>query len=185
MVYEWPAGLSRGWDLHHRTRRSASDLFDRWPESLILRMTMINVGSISRETAAESFPFLAAHFSGRRNAIRELTHRDPEFVFWIYPDGRLHDARRSHRDNVPKGYEHILQDEPDYCGFLRGRIVRLDGRQLIVVYCRPDALAKPGAPVQQLAQGLEQMPVPIDDDALVISDNADIYGTVADIWQRR
>lgn len=146
---------------------------------------MITVGSITREKAADCFPFLAEHYSGRRNAIRDLTHRDPEFVFWIFPDGRLHDARRSHRDNVPKGYEHILRDEPGYCGFLRGRVVRLIARQLIVVYCLSDALAQSGAPVEQFITGLEQMPIPIDDEALVVSDNADIYGTVADIWQRR
>jgi hypothetical protein len=146
---------------------------------------MISVGSVTREIAAEKFPFLATHYSGRRNAIRDLTHCDPEFVFWIYPDGRLHDARRSHRDNVPKGCEHILHDEPDYCGFLRGRVVRLNEFQLIVVYCRPEALTKPGNSVEQFLSGLEQMPIPIDDDALVISDNADLYGTVGDIWLRR
>jgi len=146
---------------------------------------MITVGSITRDVAKGRFPFLAAHFPGRRNAIRDLTHCDPEFVFWIFPDGRLHDARRSHRDNVPKGYEHILRDEPDYCGFLRGRVVRLDGDQLIVDYCRPETLSQTGASVEQFVLGLEQMPIPIDDEALVISDNADIYGTVTDIWQRR
>src|ERR1700744_782863 len=102
---------------------------------------MITIGSVSRELAASRFPFLGVHHPGRRNAIRDLTHRDPEFVFWIYPEGRLHDARRSHRENVPKGYEHILDDEPDYGGFLRGRVVRQDGHQLIVVYCRSEALA--------------------------------------------
>jgi hypothetical protein len=146
---------------------------------------MITVGSIARETATDKFPFLAGQYSGRRNAIRDLTHRDPEFVFWIFPDGTLHDARRSHRDNVPKGFEYILHDEPDYCGFLRGRVVRLIGHQLIVVYCRSEAMAQPGASVEQFIRGLEQMPIPIDDEALVISDNADIYGTVADISQRR
>jgi len=146
---------------------------------------MITVGSITRETATDRYPFLAGQYSGRRSAIRDLTHRDPEFVFWIFPDGRLHDARRSHRDNVPKGYEHILRDEPDYHGFLRGRVIRLDGCQLIVVYCRSEALAQPGASVEQLIRGMEQMPIPIDEEALVISDNADIYGTVADISQRR
>lgn len=146
---------------------------------------MITIGSITRDAATDLFPFLASHYVGRRNAIRALTHRDPEFVFWIYPDGQLHDARRSHRDNVPKGFQHILQDEPDYCGFLRGRVVRQDGRQLIVVYCRSEALAAAGSLVEQFVCGLEQMPIPIDDDALVISDNADIYGTVGDIWQRR
>ena len=146
---------------------------------------VITVGSITRDVAATHFPFLASHFPGRRNAIRDLTHRDPEFVFWIFPDGRLHDARRSHRDNVPKGYEPILQDEPDYCGFLRGRVARFDGRQLLVVYCRSDALTESGASVTQLARGLEQMPIPIDEDALVISDNADIYGTVVDLLGRQ
>jgi hypothetical protein len=145
---------------------------------------MITVGSVTRENAAALFPFLAEHYTGRRSAIRELTHRDPEFVFWIFPDGRLHDARRSHRDNVPRGYQHILKDEPDYCGFLRGRVVRGAERQLIVVYCRPDTLAAAGTAIQQLARGLEQMPIPIDDDALVVSDNADIYGTVAEIFRR-
>lgn len=133
----------------------------------------------------EKFPFLAEHYPGRRTAIRELTHGDPEFVFWVHPDGRLHDARRSHRDNVPKGHRHILTDEPDYCGFLRGRVVRRDGCQLIVVYCRSEALAQPGAQVDQFVLGLERMPIPIDDEALVISDNADIYGTVADVCKRR
>src|SRR5260370_6363782 len=141
---------------------------------------MITVGSLKRDDAAALFPFLAEHFPGRRTAIRELTHRDPEFVFWIYPDGRLHDARRSHRDNVPKGFKHILADEPDYCGFLRGRVVRQDGHQLVVVYCRSEALAESGAQIEQFVLGLERMPIPIDDEALVISDNAHLYGTVAD-----
>jgi hypothetical protein len=144
---------------------------------------MITVGSIGRHDAAALFPFLSEHFPGRRSAIRELTHRDPELVFWIYPDGRLHDAKRSHRNNVPHGFEHILKDEPDYCGFLRGRIVRLE-RQLMVVYCRSEALATAGRAVAQLVRGVEQMPIPIDEDALIISDNADIYGTVADLFRR-
>jgi DNA repair photolyase len=83
---------------------------------------VITVGSVSRDRAAESFEFLAPRFRGRRNAIKELTHAQPDFVFWIYPDGRLHDARDAHARNVPRGYEHILDDEPDYGGFLRGRI---------------------------------------------------------------
>jgi hypothetical protein len=146
---------------------------------------MITVGSIMREVAARHFPFLADYYPRRRNAIRDLTHRDPEFVFWIFPDGTLFDARHSHRDNIPKGYEHILQDEPDYCGFLRGRVVRFEGRQLIVVYCRPEALAQPGSKVEQMLRGLDQLPLPLEEDALVVSDNADIYGTLADLLDRR
>ena len=145
---------------------------------------MITVGSLSRDEAAELFPFLREHCPGRRNAIRDITHRDPEFVFWIFPDGYLHDAKRSHRDNVPRGHEHILKDEPDYGGFLRGRVVRLGDRQLVVVYCRSDLFVMAGPRLDQFLRGMEQIPVPLDEDALVISDNADIYGTMADLWER-
>jgi hypothetical protein len=36
----------------------------------------------------------------------------------------------------------------------------------------------------QLLTGLQQIPMPVDQDALVISDNADIYGTVDDLRSR-
>lgn len=146
---------------------------------------MITVGSVSREQAAQWFDFLSPDYRGRRTAIRDLTHGIPEFVFWVYPDGKLHDARRSHRSCPPPGFEHILDDEPDYGGFLRGRVVRHLDHQLIAVYCRESALAAPGPAVGQLLDGLEQMPMPIEDAALVISDNGDIYGTVRDLWDRR
>lgn len=145
---------------------------------------MLTVGSVSREEATEIFAFLSPRFRGRRAAIKELTHRDPDFVFWIFPDGRLHDARDAHRHNVPRGYEHIVDDEPDYGGFLRGRVASDGDHQIVVVYCRPEALAAPGPAVNQLLAGLRALPVPLSDSALVISDNGDIYGTVADLVAR-
>jgi hypothetical protein len=145
---------------------------------------MIAVGSITREEATHRFPFLASAFSGRRKAIKEFTHRDPDYVFWIFPDGRLYDAKRSHRENVPRGFEYILDEEPDYGGFLRGRVASLNGDQLIVVYCRAEALAESGEKLDQLLMGLQKLPVPLQDEALVVSDNADIYGTVADLYRR-
>jgi hypothetical protein len=145
---------------------------------------MITVGSIARAEAAARFPFLAEQFAGRRKRIKEFTHRDPDFVFWIYPDGRLHDARRSHRDNVPRGYESILHDEPDYEGFLRGRVASEGSDQLIVVYCRSEALATPGAKLTQFLSGIDRLPIPVHAGALVVSDNADVYGTLADLRDR-
>lgn len=145
---------------------------------------MITIGTVERTAAAEWFPFLSEDYRGRRTAIRELTHGMPEFVFWIYPDGTLHNTRNSHKSYPPPGYSHIVNDEPDYGGFLRGRVVRNCGRQLIVVYCRQEALADRGKSLIQLLNGLEQMPMPIDGEGLVISDNADIYGTVDDLWNR-
>ncbi len=146
--------------------------------------TMLTVGSISRDQAAKAFDFLALPFRGRRSAIRQLTHSAPEFVFWIDPSGRLHDAKDSHRNNPPRGFEHIIDDEPDYGGFLRGRVVRYLENQLIVVYCRPEALAGSTPSLHQFLIGIDQIPIPIDEGALVISDNADIYGTMNDLWER-
>lgn len=145
---------------------------------------MITVGSVAREEIAELFPFLAARFRGRRKVIKELTHRQPDFVFWIDPDGKLYDARDAHARNVPRGFESILDDEPDYGGFLRGRVVTSEGRQLIVVYCRPETLAGPGEKLSQFLRGMGALPIPLEDNAIVISDNADIYGTIADLELR-
>ena len=146
--------------------------------------TVITVGSVPRAEIAEAFPFLAERFSGRRSAIKELTHGSPDFVFWVFPDGRLHDAGEAHASNVPKGYEYILEDEPAYGGFLRGRIVTFRGRQLVVVYCRPEALAAPGPKLTQFVQAMRNVPVPLADDAVVISNNADLYGTLTDLEER-
>jgi hypothetical protein len=145
---------------------------------------VITPGSVSREEAAERFPFLAEGFRGRRAAIREFTHFAPDFVFWIFPDGRLFDARDSHLRNVPRGHEHILNDEPDYGGFLRGRVATENGNQLVVVYCRPEALAAPSPKLAQFCKGIDALPVPLSPDALVISDNGDLYGTFEDVKGR-
>ena len=145
---------------------------------------MVTVGSVAREAAAEEFEFLAERYRGRRAAIREFTHCYPEYVFWIFPDGRLHNARNSHLANVPRGFDWIVRDVPDYGGFLRGRVARYAGRQLVVIYCRPEALAQPGPAVTQFLRGVSQLPVAVADDTLVISDNGDLYGTFADLRER-
>ncbi len=155
------------------------------PKSLRVFRGMLTVGSIDREMAAVTFPFLARKFRGRRKAIRALTHAKPEFVFWVFPDGRLYDARDSHLKNIPKGFEHICNAQPEYGGFLRGRVVRSHPHQLIVIYCRSDALVDDQGRIEQFLMALSQMPIPVDTDALVISDNADIYGTISDIRHRR
>ncbi len=145
---------------------------------------MITVGSIAREDAARNFEFLAPDFRGRRKAMRAFTHDAPEFVFWVAPNGELHDARDAHRHNPPPGHEWISRDEPDYGGFLRGRVARRFEQQLIVIYCRPQLLSESQSAIAQLLDGLGQMPIPVDESAFVVSDNADIYGTVNDLRER-
>jgi hypothetical protein len=145
---------------------------------------MITVGSVSRDKAARLFPFLAPDARDRRAALREFAHRDPELVFWVSPDGDLGDARHSPLQNPPRNFARTLGDEPDYGGFLRGRVVRSEGHQLVIVHCRPEALEADGPQVKQLLTGLTRAPVPIDEGALVISDNTDIYGTIGDLRAR-
>ncbi|MCO7223517.1 hypothetical protein [Pleionea sp. CnH1-48] len=101
---------------------------------------MITKGSVTREKAASQFEFLAEKYRGRRKAIKEFTHTAPDFVFWIYPDGELFDAKDAHKKNVPKGYRHILEDEPDYGGFLRGRVASNCGLNSLLFIVEPKLL---------------------------------------------
>jgi len=142
---------------------------------------MITKGSITREIATQKFDFLAEKVSGRRKMIKEYTHTYPEFVFWIFPDGQLFDAKDAHKKNVPRGYDYILKDEPDYGGFLRGRVARQFEEQLIVIYCRKEALAYEKDKINQFLIGISQLPIPVNEQTLVVSDNGDIYGTLADL----
>lgn len=145
---------------------------------------MITVGSISRETAASIFPFLQETYRGRRKEIKEFTHTYPEFVFWIYPSGELFNAKDAHKKNIPKGFDYILKDEPNYGGFLRGRLARQFEEQIIVIYCEPEALYNNTEKIKQFLIGIEHIPLPISEKTLVISDNGDMYGTISDIKKR-
>lgn len=145
---------------------------------------MITLGSVLRADAAKKFLFLREKISGRRKLIKEFTHSYPEFVFWVFPDGTLFDAKDAHKQNVPKGYDFILKDEPHYGGFLRGRIARFFDDQIIVIYCEAPALAYQIDKIQQFLEGMKQAPVPIDETTLIVSDNGDIYGTLADLEER-
>ena len=145
---------------------------------------LVTCGSVSREEAASLLPFLSRRYPGRRTEIRGVTHQDPWLVFWIDPDGHFIDARDGHLRNPPRGRADILKDEPEYGGFLRGRVANYAGTVFIVVYCRADALELDLDRIQQFVSGVTEMPVPISDEALVISDNGDLYGRVADLVAR-
>jgi hypothetical protein len=143
----------------------------------------VTVGSVPREVAAERLPFLAAEYRGRQRAIREVTHTRPELLFWIDPDGHLTDARDSHQQHPPRGFEHLVGDEPGDGGSLRGWIARFRDEQLVVVCVEGESLVC-GPAVRQLLRGLATVPVPLGDTALVIGHAGDLYGTLADLADR-
>ena len=144
---------------------------------------MISVGSVSRDEAALLLPFLTERYSGRRKEIRRITHTDPELVFWISPEGSFIDARDAHLKNPPDGFEYIVHDEPDYDGFLRGRVAHYADQQFVAAYVRPEALVD-GPALAQFLSGSDEFPIPLSDDCLVISDNGDLYGTIDDLRDR-
>lgn len=146
---------------------------------------MITIGSVSRDEAASKFEFLSKKYRGRRKALKEFTHTAPDYVFWVHPDGKLFDAKDAHKKNYPRGFKHILDDEPDYGGFLRGRVASNYGPQLIVVYCRAEALAEKGEKLDQFLKGVSQLPIPLSKEVIVVSDNADLYGTLDDLQTRQ
>ena len=150
-----------------------------------MKRKLITVGSISREKASEIFPFLQEKYRGRRKEIKDFTHSFPEFVFWIFPNGNLFNAKDAHKKNLPRGYEHILNDEPYYGGFLRGRLARQFEEQIIVVYCDSEVLNSSIEKIEQFLKGISEIPLPIDKNTLVISDNGDIYGSINDIEKRQ
>ena len=145
---------------------------------------LLTIGSMAREAATELLPFLQKKYPGRRTAIREITHRDPMLVFWISPEGQFLDARDGHLRNPPPGCAHILKDEPEYGGFLRGRVANYAGTVFVVVYCRADALAEDYDRVRQFVLGGQEMPIPTSDSSIVISDNGDLYGVASDLFAR-
>ena len=150
-----------------------------------MKRKLITVGSISREKASEIFPFLQEKYRGRRKEIKGFTHSFPEFVFWIFPNGNLFNAKDAHKKNLPRGYEHILNDEPYYGGFLRGRLARQFEEQIIVVYCDSEVLNSSIEKIEQFLKGISEIPLPINKNTLVISDNGDIYGSINDIEKRQ
>lgn len=98
----------------------------------------------------------------------QVVHRtSSRYAFWIYPDGKLHDAKDAHCRHVPIGFEHILNDEPGYGGFLRERVASNCGRLLIVVYCRPEALIDNATNIERFLDGVSQLPAPIEAGVLI------------------
>ena len=67
---------------------------------------------------------------------------------------------------------------------MRGRIASHYGAQLVVVYCHEKTLLEKKDKIEQFLVGFSQLPIPIDETALVISDNGDIYGTINDLRNR-
>lgn len=88
---------------------------------------MIAVGSIRREDVIADFPFLRESYKGRRKAIKEFTHLAPDFVFWIFPDGKLFDAKDSHKKNTQKYLNNkLLYDLNEFYG-LMSTSINFDG----------------------------------------------------------
>ncbi|MGD1841629.1 MAG: hypothetical protein ACFB0B_12140 [Thermonemataceae bacterium] len=147
-------------------------------------LSMITVGSVSREEATQRFYFLERRFTGRKKAIQDFTHAHPEFNFWIDPTGKLWDAREAQRHRINKLPTDLPENVMQESDFLKGHLARQFEDQIIIVHCDQEALIDNQRKLKQLVVGIAQIPVFIHKDALVISDQGDLYGTLEDIERR-
>ena len=130
----------------------------------------------------EEVPFLK---NPSRDQIVDVTHSTggyDQFIYWISPDGKkVLEAPGGHINAPPFGDQSILGN-PTFKGWLRGRVARLpDGRQLIVVYLEPTTFVSNTYKIHQLRSGINQFPIKIDNNAVIIDGDGGILGTVGDL----
>lgn len=65
--------------------------------------------------------------------IRNITHADPLFIFWISPMGEVLEVHNSHRESPPDGDKTIFNDR-SHKGYLRGRVAEFGDKIYIVIY---------------------------------------------------
>jgi len=118
--------------------------------------------------------------------IYEVTHGTggyDHFVFWINSKGRVFDAKSGHTENFP-GKNVNIRKNPNPKGWLRGRSARLPSGQQIIFfyYITPEEVLSNGNLLEQIITAIENFPIPIDDTAIAMDNNANIIGTVADLY---
>lgn len=112
----------------------------------------------------------------------ELTHGKGkvEYIFWISPEGGLEEAPKGHQEKTrfmmtPEEYQ--LSEHYNY---LRGRVGRtMDNQQFIMVYNLKDEFITSKRKIKQLQRGIDALPIPIDDNAIVVA-GGEVLGTVLD-----
>lgn len=104
-----------------------------------------------------------------------------EYIFWISPEGVLEEAPGGHQEKTlfmmtPEEYR--LSKHYDY---IRGRVGRtVDNKQFIMVYSSKEEFVDSEKKIEQLQKGITAMPIPIDDDAIVVA-GGEVLGTVLDV----
>jgi hypothetical protein len=144
----------------------------------------LTIGSVQRVEASTWFPFLADNVPQRVADLEAFVEDASETEIAIAKDGTLAEPQEVARASKRPGFAQIVRGEPAAADVMRCIIAQRLGRQLVVVYCRSEALAAAGPALTQLLQGLEQLPIPLDDDALIVSNLGDIYGTFDDVIER-
>ena len=146
---------------------------------------LVTVGSVSREAAAERFDFprgtvLRAPYRdpGAHAHVTRSSSSGPTLTVACMTPGRATGgaSRRAARGSCVMSRTTAASRGAAWPGAQDGSSWSCDRL--------PEALAAPGPPVTQFARGLEQAPVPMGLETLVIGDNGDLYGTYADLVQR-
>lgn len=65
--------------------------------------------------------------------IRDITHANPLFIFWVSPIGEVLEVNNFHRESPPDGDKAIFNDR-GHKGYLRGRVAEFGDKIYIVIY---------------------------------------------------
>ncbi|MDO9529568.1 MAG: hypothetical protein Q7J27_10475 [Syntrophales bacterium] len=104
-----------------------------------------------------------------------------EYIFWISPEGQLEEAPGGHQEKTTFMMSPEEYKLSKHYGYLRGRVGRtVDNKQFIMVYNLKEEFIVSKKKIEQLQKGITSMPIPIDDDAIVVA-GGEVLGTVLDV----
>lgn len=155
-----------------------------WPDNSFGKLEKLTVGSVSRDEAEIAFPFLGLKVTREktRRIVQTLASRGESTYFRIDELGKL--AGTSKADDLDE-----LAKLPSIPSSSRDDVLHVQytpnvHRDLLIVFGLHEELAGSNHIVKQLLAGISAMEPLVSDSALVISDEGDIFGTVADIRNR-
>jgi hypothetical protein len=184
---ELPAVVEKSAPRHPNSIRTYFDvslldsaaLSQREPRDPALRIT---VGSISREAAAMRYPFLAetCRRTATQAAIQSLATTEPNYFFSIRVDGTIQSLL-----NLNELQAHTVGRTAESDDLLLLQVLGMTQGQLMITFLLDaDALAQPGPRLGQFVAGVQNISIPLDHAAFVISDEGDLYGTLSDVIGR-
>lgn len=144
----------------------------------------ITVGSLTRAEVSAKYRFLADEYKPgtTQRAIQQLSTSDPNYFFRIRSDGTIHSLLNLNELNPAVAHAH--GEAIDFDTFMFLQVINMIHGQLIIAYSELEGLAFPSPRLTQFVKAVQQISIPLAETAIVLSDQGDLYGTLADVKAR-